>query len=544
MPLPGVLLKGEERMQSRLSTVSAATLLAVLVAGTPAAAQKQSGTLKYYHRDNPPTTSIHEEATVSTVNPFMAVFNNLVLFDQGKPVNSLETIVPDLAESWTWSADRKRLTFKLRQGIKWHDGKSFTSKDVGCTFDLLLGKAKEGLRLNPRQVWYHNVMNVRLDGDFEVTFELKELQPSFLALLASGYTPIYPCHVSPREMRSRPIGTGPFKFVEFGRNEVIRLARNESYWKQGRPYLDAIEVRIIPSRSTRILAFVSGEFDMTYDTDVPIPLIKDVESQAPKAICQLRPTGVYVNLLVNQEAAPFNDARLRHAAALAIDRKSFDDILGQGKLGLSGAMQPLPEGAWGMPEEMLRSLPGYGADVEKNAADARAIMQGLGYGPDKLLKLKVSTRDIAIYRDPAVILIDQLKKIYIDAELDVVDTTIWHRKVTRGDYAIGLNLTGLAVDDPDVNFVENYTCSSERNYNKYCSPEVERLIALQSREEDHEKRKAIVWQIERKLAEDVARPVIHFQRAATCWYPWVKGLVLHQNSIYNGARFEDVWLDR
>jgi len=544
MPLPGVLLKGEERMQSRLSTVSAATLLAVLVAGTPAAAQKQSGTLKYYHRDNPPTTSIHEEATVSTVNPFMAVFNNLVLFDQGKPVNSLETIVPDLAESWTWSADRKRLTFKLRQGIKWHDGKSFTSKDVGCTFDLLLGKAKEGLRLNPRQVWYHNVMNVRLDGDFEVTFELKELQPSFLALLASGYTPIYPCHVSPREMRSRPIGTGPFKFVEFRRNEVIRLARNESYWKQGRPYLDAIEVRIIPSRSTRILAFVSGEFDMTYDTDVPIPLIKDVESQAPKAICQLRPTGVYVNLLVNQEAAPFNDARLRHAAALAIDRKSFDDILGQGNLGLSGAMQPLPEGAWGMPEEMLRSLPGYGADVEKNAADARAIMQGLGYGPDKLLKLKVSTRDIAIYRDPAVILIDQLKKIYIDAELDVVDTTIWHRKVTRGDYAIGLNLTGLAVDDPDVNFVENYTCSSERNYNKYCSPEVERLIALQSREEDHEKRKAIVWQIERKLAEDVARPVIHFQRAATCWYPWVKGLVLHQNSIYNGARFEDVWLDR
>ena len=544
MPLPGVLLKGEERMQSRLSTVSAATLLAVLVAGTPAAAQKQSGTLKYYHRDNPPTTSIHEEATVSTVNPFMAVFNNLVLFDQGKPVNSLETIVPDLAESWTWSADRKRLTFKLRQGIKWHDGKSFTSKDVGCTFDLLLGKAKEGLRLNPRQVWYHNVMNVRLDGDFEVTFELKELQPSFLALLASGYTPIYPCHVSPREMRSRPIGTGPFKFVEFRRNEVIRLARNESYWKQGRPYLDAIEVRIIPSRSTRILAFVSGEFDMTYDTDVPIPLIKDVESQAPKAICQLRPTGVYVNLLVNQEAAPFNDARLRHAVALAIDRKSFDDILGQGKLGLSGAMQPLPEGAWGMPEEMLRSLPGYGADIEKNAADARAIMQGLGYGPDKLLKLKVSTRDIAIYRDPAVILIDQLKKIYIDAELDVVDTTIWHRKVTRGDYAIGLNLTGLAVDDPDVNFVENYTCSSERNYNKYCSPEVERLIALQSREEDHEKRKAIVWQIERKLAEDVARPVIHFQRAATCWYPWVKGLVLHQNSIYNGARFEDVWLDR
>src|SRR6202022_3596107 len=142
---------------------------------------------------------------------------------------------------------------------------------------------------------------------------------------------------------------------------------------------------------------------------------------------------------------------------------------------------------------------------EQNLAQARPIMQELADGPDKPLKLKVSTRDIAIYRDPAVILIDQLKKIYIDAELDVVDTTIWHRKVTKGDYSVGLNLTGLAVDDPAVNFVETHTCNAERNYNKYCSAEGEKLIALQSKETDREKRKGIVWQIERKLAEDVAR---------------------------------------
>ena len=101
-------------MGSNTTVMAAATLAALIVAGAPAAAQKQGGTLKYYHRDNPPTASIHEEATVSTVNPFMAVFNNLVLFDQGKPSNSLETIVPDLAESWGWSADNKHITFKLR----------------------------------------------------------------------------------------------------------------------------------------------------------------------------------------------------------------------------------------------------------------------------------------------------------------------------------------------------------------------------------------------------------------------------------------------
>jgi peptide/nickel transport system substrate-binding protein len=510
----------------------------------PATAQKQGGTLKYYHRDNPPTASIHEEATISTVNPFMAVFNNLVLFDPSKPRESLDTIVPDLAESWSWDESGKRITFKLRQGVKWHDGKPFTAKDVGCTFDLLLGKAKDGLRLNPRQVWYHNVENVRLDSDYQVTVELKEQQPSFLALLASGYSPIYPCHVAQRDMRTKPVGTGPFKFVEYKRNEVIKLARNPDYWKKGRPYLDAIEVRIVPSRSTRILAFVAGEFDMTYDIDVTIPLLKDVQSQAPKAICQLRPTGIYANLLVNREAAPFNDPKLRLAMALAIERKTFDDIIGQGKLGVSGAMQPLPEGFWGMPEDVLKSLPGYSDDMEKRLAEARAIMQSAGYGPDKPLKLKISTRDIADYRDPAVILIDQLKKIYVEAELEVIDTTIWHRKVTRGDYSVGMNLTGLGVDDPDVNFVENYTCNSERNYNHYCNPEVDRLIAAQSKEPDIAKRKAIVWQIERKLAEDVARPVIYFQRQANCWHPYVKGLVLHTNSTYNNARFEDIWLDK
>jgi peptide/nickel transport system substrate-binding protein len=534
----------QEQVRLRSLAVVTAALAGAVIAAAPAAAQKHGGMLKYYHRDNPPTTSIHEEATISTVNPFMAVFNNLVLFDQAKPRESLETIVPDLAENWTWSEDGKQLTFKLRQGVKWHDGKSFTSKDVGCTFDLLLGKAKDGLRLNPRQVWYHNVENVRLEGDFQVALELKEPQPSLLAMLASGYSPIYPCHVSPREMRTKPIGTGPFRFVEFRRNEVIRLARNPDYWKSGRPYLDAIEVRIIPSRSTRILAFVAGEFDMTYDIDVTIPLLKDVQSQAPTAVCQLRPTGIYSNILVNRDAAPFNDQKLRYAMALALDRKSFDDILGQGKLGLSGAMQPLPEGFWGMPPDLLKSLPGYGDDLEKRLAEARAIMGELGYGPDKPLKVKISTRDIGDYRDPAVILLDQLKKIFIEGELEVVDTTLWHRKVTRGDYSVGMNLTGIGVDDPDVNFVENYTCNSERNYNHYCNPEVDKLIAAQSRETDVNKRKQAVWQIERKLAEDAARPVIHFLRAANCWYPHVKGLVLHENSTYNSARFEDVWLDR
>ena len=143
-----------------------------------------------------------------------------------------------------------------------------------------------------------------------------------------------------------------------------------------------------------------------------------------------------------------------------------------------------------------------------------------------------------------MILIDQLKKVHIEGELDVVDTSIWHAKVTRGEYAVGLNLTGVGVDDPDVNLYENYSCNSERNLTKYCNKDVDALIDKQSQEIDVAKRKKIVWEIERKLAEDLARPSSPYQRTATCWQPHVKGFVLHQNSIYNNWRYEDVWLDK
>jgi peptide/nickel transport system substrate-binding protein len=135
----------------KLAPLVAASLAVVLGANVPAVAQKQGGTLRIYHRDNPPSASIHEEATISTVMPFMGVFNNLVMFDQHKKSNSMDTIVPDLAESWSWDESKTRLTFKLRQGVKWHDGKPFTAKDVKCTWDKLQGKERDSFRKNPRQ---------------------------------------------------------------------------------------------------------------------------------------------------------------------------------------------------------------------------------------------------------------------------------------------------------------------------------------------------------------------------------------------------------
>src|SRR5438477_5221525 len=404
-----------EDMIGRFSTSLLAFALILAAGADSASAQKAGGTLRIYHRNNPPSASIREEATVDVNLAYMGVFNNLVMFDQAKQHESADTILPDLATGWSWDESKTKLTFKLREGVKWHDGQPFTAKDVQCTWNMLAGKLENAdFRKNPRKVWYFNLNHITVNGDYEVTFNLNAPQPSFLLLLASGYSPVYPCHVPQQQMRTKPVGTGPFKFVEFKRGESIRLVKNTDYWKKDRPYLDAIDLKIIENRSTRILAFTSGEFDLTFPTDITAPLMKDVKSQAPKAVCQFFPTGVAVNLIVNPSKPPFDNASIRKAMALSIDRNEFNTILNEGTAGIGATMLPPPNGDWGMPKERLAQLTGYG-DVETDRAEARKLMEAAGYSASKPLSFKVSTRNIAVYRDPAVILIDQLKKIYMNA---------------------------------------------------------------------------------------------------------------------------------
>ena len=509
-----------------------------------AQAQKFGGTLKTQNYGNPPSLSIHEEATVGTVVPMMPVFNNLVIYDQHVPQTSLESIRPELATEWRWSDDRTQLTFKLQEGVKWHDGKPFSAADVKCTWDMLSGKSDTKLRRNPREIWYRNPEEVTVNGDHEVTFRLSRPQPAFLAMLAAGVSPVYPCHVDPAQMRTKPIGTGPFKFADYRQNEGIYLKKNENYWKKDRPYLDGITYRIISSTATRQLSFIAGEDDMTFPTDVSMPLLKDIQTQAPNAQCTVRRLNVSNNLLVNRDAPPFDNPELRRAMALTLDRNTVNSIINEGKGGIGGALLPPPDGQWGLPPEQLEGLPGFAKDVEKSREEARAIMEKLGYGPDNRLKVQVITRNAQTYRDSAVLFLDQISHIYMDGELKIIETGVWYNTLTQKKFAVGLNQTGTPVDDPDTHLFENYACDSVRNYTNYCNRDLEKLFEKQSLEPDAQKRKEIVWQIDRTLQEEVARPVFFHNVAAGCWHPQVKNYTIQTNSIYNGWRFEDLWLDR
>lgn len=534
------------KLCSAVCRLATAVLPWAFMAGA-ALAEKPGGILKVYHIDTPPSASLLEETTNSATIAFMAVYNNLVMFDPAKEHNTLDTIVPDLAASWAWSEDATQLKMQLREGVTWHDGRPFSSADVKCTWEMLLGRSAErqAMRKHPRELWWQNIAGVTVEGPAVITFQLKRPQPSFLALLAAGYTPVYPCHVPPTTMRRQPIGTGPFVFVAMKPNESITLKRNQRYWKPNRPLLDGIEFTIIANRATRILAFTTGSIDLTFPNgDVSIPLLKTIKAQVPSAICKIMPTNVAGNLIVNREKPPFDKPGIRRAMQLAIDRKAFIDIISEGQALQSGALLPPPFGQWGMPDEMRATIPGYGNDLDERRAEAMSLMRSEGYGPDRPLKIKVSTRNVTNYRDPAVILIDQLKQIFIAGELELIDSGVWDGRILRGDYSVGLNMTGGGVDDPDVNFYENYTCNSVRNITRYCNPALDKLIDQQSMERDRARRQQLVWDIDRQLQQDGARPLIMHNVAATCMQAYVKGLVLPVNSVYNSWRFENVWLDR
>ena len=162
----------------------ACVAMAGLLTADPAAPQKSGGILRMYSPDSPGSMSIHEEATVFAEGPMMGVFNNLVIYDQHVPQNSLQSIVPDLATSWEWNEEGTALTFQLRQGVKFHDGKPFTAADVKCTWDLRMDLAPQKLRINPGKSTYYNLVEVTTNGDWEVTFHLKRPQPAFPMLLA------------------------------------------------------------------------------------------------------------------------------------------------------------------------------------------------------------------------------------------------------------------------------------------------------------------------------------------------------------------------
>jgi peptide/nickel transport system substrate-binding protein len=536
-------MKGFRPLLSRLSLVVVLGLL-LLIAPATAQTPKYGGVLVTSPLSATPSFSPHEESTVATTQQSSPCFNNLLYFDPAKKQESADTLIPELAEKWSWQDGHRNLVFFLRRDVKWHDGKPFTSQDVKYTFDAVRGApdAKAKLRVNPRKLWYDNVEAIEAAEPYTVVFRLKRPQPSLLLMLASGYSAVYPAHVPLAEFKNRCVGTGPFKFKESKPGESVEYVKNPDYFVKGRPYLDGLKFVIIRDRSTQIAAVQSMQLDVA-GSGWNRTNAEDAKKGAPKLVLLETDSNVNDNVLVNFKRAPFSDRRVRHAINLALDRKSYLVGPRQGAATFGGALLPRPAGVWGLAAAEVAKLPGMG-DQAKQKAEARKLLAEAGFGPSNPLKFTVSTRALPIYVDTASWMVDQMQQIGVEATLEQIETGVWHPKMTRLEYQVALNLTGIGVDDPDAQLFENYRCGSQRNFSGYCSEEIDRLMVEQSQTLDKAKRLGLVNEIDRKLQADGARPILGWGKQHWVHWPHVKGWYVHENSIYNVSRRQDVWLDK
>ena len=523
------------------------SLAALVLLPAPADAQKRGGVLNSMVTEDPPGFSIHESATVSTVWPMSPCYNNLVYFDAAKAQETVDTVVPELAEKWSWQDNHRNLVLFLRKNVKWHDGQPFTSRDVKYTFDVVreAPDAPAKLRLSPRKDWYANIEAIEAADPHTVVFRMKRPQPSLLLMLASGYSPVYPAHVPLAELRQRCVGTGPFKFKEYARGQTIELVRNPDYFVPNRPYLDGIKYTIISERGTRLAALQTGRLDAYAPLDMTKVTAETVKKAVTQMVVQETGQNGSDNIVLNHKRAPFDNVTVRRAVNFALNRAASIQSVRHGGAVPGAAMMPPPFGSWGLPDKELRTLAGY-REPARDRDEAKKLLAQAGYGPANnkpLLRLEMVTRTLPTYVDLASYVVDQLKQVGIEVQVKQLDTTQWFPVLARKDFVIAANLTAPGADDPDVMFYENFKCGTARNYSDYCDEQMDKMIDAQSSELDRAKRLKLVHEIQKKLEADVARPMLGWRKEYFVHWPHVKGLTAH-NSLYNWGRKQEVWLDR
>ena len=507
-------------------------------------APKRGGVLNSLLIEDPPGLLIHESATVSNVWPMSPCYSNLALFDPLKPLESVDTVIPELAEKWSWQDNYRNLVFFLKKNVKWHDGQPFTSKDVKYTFDVVreAPEAPAKLRLSARKDWYANVAGIEAPDPLTVIFKLKRPQPSMLLMLASGYSPVYPAHVPLNELRQRCVGTGPFRQKQYARGQVIELERNPDYFVPGRPYLDGLRYTIITERGTRLAALQAGRVDAFVPLEMTKAMADAVKQGTPAiAITEVGQNGSD-NVLMNHKRPPFDNIAVRRAVNLAMDRYAYVKSVRQDGAVVGAALMPRPLGFWGLPETDLRALGGYRGPA-RDRAEAKRLLAEAGFGAGKPLRFEMVTRSSPIYVDLASFVVDQLHQIGIESSIKQLEVAAWFPALARRDYQIGANLTAGGFDDPDAYFFENYKCGASRNYTDACNEAIDQLIDQQSQELDRTKRLKLVHETQKKLESDVARPMLGWRKEYFAQWPHVKNLVPH-NALYNYGRMQEVWLDK
>lgn len=453
-------------------------LIAVACAGpakTPEAKPVKDGTLVIALSANPDGLDPHKTVAAATFEVVKSLYDTLVESD---PEGN---IVPGLAEKWETSPDGLRWTFYLRKGVKFHNGREMTSADVKASFERILNPETKA----PRAKDYSVIQKIETPDNYTVIFHLKEPQAAFLSNLAYGWAAIVP--VEEKDLRNRPVGTGPFRFVEWVPDSHIKLERFPDYFIKGQPYLGSVIFKIMPDPASKIAALKAGEVDVV--DQVPPQEVEGLKKNPEIKLVQAPSNGIYI-MALNNARPPFDKKEVRQAISYAVDKKGVIEAAQWGQGAAIGSHMPPVS-------------PFYVDLTDKypyNPEKARELLAQAGY-PEGFEVTLIMPQPYDFHIRNCEVIADYLKKIGIKVKLETYEWGTWLDKVYMGrDYqATCIGHTGRLDPDP---FLNRYVSDSKENYMNYKNPRYDEIIRQAAVTTDFQKRKELYAEAQRLLAED------------------------------------------
>jgi len=478
-------------------------LLCALVAATAQAQDKPryGGELIFLVPSEPPSYDGHREGTFGMVHPLAPSYNTLLRID---PTDRTGTRpVPDLAESWTVAPDGMTYTFKLRQGVRFHDGSVMTSRDVKASYDKIIFPPAGVTSM--RKGSYQVVEVVETPDPHTVRFRLKWPEASFLLSLASPYNWIMKADILAKDIRwyeTNVMGTGPFKFVEHVKGSHWVAKKNPDYWDKGKPYLDGYRGLFVSSSSAQVAAIRGERAHIQFRGFSPADRDNLVQALGPKITVQESAWNCVQLVTMNHERKPFDDKRVRRALTLALDRHEASKTLSRIAVVKEVGGIQVPGTPWATPPAELEKLAGYGRDTAANRTEARRLLREAGV-PDGF-SFTFKNRGIPQPYEPiAIWLIDQWRQIGLNVKMETIEASAHVSYLRRGDFDVASDAQCSFVVEPDIDIQKFQSPGiSDNNYCRCKDPVLDDLFLRQARAIDPEERKRHLRAFEKRLLDE------------------------------------------
>jgi len=515
--------------------------LGPLAAGDASAQDKprSGGELIFVVPSEPPSYDAHQEETFGVIHPMAPHYSTLLRVD---PFDKTGTKpVGDLAESWTISKDGLTYTFKLRQGVKFHDGSLMTSKDVKASYDKIIFPPAGVKSL--RKSTYQGVEAVEAPDPSTIRFRLKWPEASLLLNLASPWNWIYKADILAKDMQwyaKNVMGTGPFKFVEHVKGSHWVGKKNPDYWDKGKPYLDGYRAIFISSSSAQVAA-VRGERAMIqFRSFSPPERDSLVQALGPKITVQESAWDCVLMVAMNHEKKPFDDKRVRRALSLALDRYEGSKALSKITFVKDVAGVQVPGTPYATPPEELAKLAGYGRDINANRAEAKRLLREGGV-PEGF-SFTFRNRGIPHPYEPLGIwLIDQWRQIGLSVKQEIIEASAYHPMLKRGDFEVAMDFQCGFIVEPDLD-LGRFLSTSDANYGKHKDTAIDELYLKQARATDPEERKRYIRAFEKRLLDEEAHVMYTLQWNRIIPHSSrVKGFTITPSHYLNN-QLDTVWL--